>query len=608
MDKHTKRTEYIFVIITVMLFFILFNKYILNNIGIDTIGLAESRIKSISDVVNKKGDFQIRRIEKNVDRSHDNFYLSFDKNSGNWKLSNGNGGMLDSFSDKDENLEVFNGMVTTNDYLVKNEGGKVAIESLRGKTFEISLEEGTEKYYSVGNKVLTDISFDGSDSKIYEQEDFIPMLGYHHIIKDSEEIKYPTLEIKEKDFSRQIEYLTNTYGCRWFIFEDIMQNYVLPGKKTPKMACVLNFDDGNLDNYTIAYPILKKYNAVASFYIIPGDVGKTGRMSWKQLEELYTNGNEIGSHTTGGGSLMTFAGNHDELVRQIYDSKAALMAHGFGDVKTFAYPLGEWNDEIVQIVKDAGYIAARDTSKDNGWRDRRAQSASMDEEFTWHMYYHKPEMDTPEALVELMAYNTWWQFEEGYKMKSDPDDDTIIRSSINPTSSSYAIVSLPDHGDSLSNKFTVSRGAKYVIEILASAGRNIKGVTDIQENNLGVIIDSTIYPFNEIVLKKDSCFILNEWNYCSYLVRADLSEGPHTISIEAAVDNIKLDKFRVYRELPANDTYRIGITEVVDGDVGEQTGMKAEKNKTDNFIFQLFIGGLFLFVLLLMKKKRRANE
>ena len=175
--------------------------------------------------------------------------------------------------------------------------------------------------------------------------------------------------------------MTNTLGCRWLTLGELMENYVLKSEKIPKQACAINFDDGHKDGYTIIFPILKKYGVVATFYIITDSLGKQAYMTWEQVDELYRAGHEIGSHTLFGDSIVNTKWfedkfgrvfDHKELVTQIKDSKEKLEKRGY-EVKTFAYPLGEWNRDVVQVVKESGYIAARDTTRDYLISDRRTR-------------------------------------------------------------------------------------------------------------------------------------------------------------------------------------------------------------------------------------------
>src|SRR3989344_3024981 len=97
--------------------------------------------------------------------------------------------------------------------------------------------------------------------------------------------------------------MTNILGCRWFTFGELMESYILKNKKIPKRACAINFDDGRSDGYTTIFPILKKYGIHATFYVITDFLGKQEYMSWEQVDRLYREGHEIGSHTLFGVGL-----------------------------------------------------------------------------------------------------------------------------------------------------------------------------------------------------------------------------------------------------------------------------------------------------------------
>jgi peptidoglycan/xylan/chitin deacetylase (PgdA/CDA1 family) len=490
------------------------------------------------DYPDSLSDFEIQKFENNNIIKENNCKLLFDKKQIIWDI-NCEGDKLSQITITEKNGNLF---FTSNNHH-------------QNYTLDIS---GFEKYYSVDSKTVTDIPYLGDDKfRLYEQEDYVPILGYHHVLSDTEIINNPTSEIHLSEFKEQIEYFTNVMGCRWLTFSDLMENYVLKEKKAPRNSCVINFDDGRTNNYYNALPVLDKYGVVATFYIIPGRLEGSRYMSWAQVDELYKKGHEIGSHTVNSGGLISAGWNHDELKYQIEESKKLLVDHGYKGIKTFAYPLGEWNDDIVRVVKNSGYIAARDTSKDNSWMDKRFQTASMDDESIWHAPYYKPENNSLEELGNILNYNTWWQFEEGFEINKDIDNDIVIRSSINPTDSSYAIVSLSDKEDKITNKFVVSKKASYTIEVFGSTG-NIDGDNKYSNlDNIRVYIDGNLHQIEKGGL--NDCVLLGDWYYCNYYLYTSLNEGAHTISIEALSHNIKLDKFRVFRTVKAQTAYDIVI-------------------------------------------------
>ena len=127
-----------------------------------------------------------------------------------------------------------------------------------------------------------------------------------------------------------------------------------PGKPQDTLVS-LTFDDGNADNYAVA-SVLKQYGFHATFYIPSGLVGSQGFMRWDQLLTLQNDGNEIGGHTL---DHIKLAGlDAGTLRHEICDDRTNLMEHGFNPV-SFAYPFGNYDGQVRQIVKDCGYSDAR---------------------------------------------------------------------------------------------------------------------------------------------------------------------------------------------------------------------------------------------------------
>ena len=117
----------------------------------------------------------------------------------------------------------------------------------------------------------------------------------------------------------------------------------------------LTFDDGNADNFTIE-PVLKEYGLHATFYIPSGLTGTPGFMTWDQLQVLQADGNEIGGHTLGHVKLQGL--DTPSLKHQICDDRTNLINHGFNPI-SFAYPFGNFDEHVQQMVQYCGYLSAR---------------------------------------------------------------------------------------------------------------------------------------------------------------------------------------------------------------------------------------------------------
>jgi peptidoglycan/xylan/chitin deacetylase (PgdA/CDA1 family) len=117
----------------------------------------------------------------------------------------------------------------------------------------------------------------------------------------------------------------------------------------------IGFDDGVADQYG-ALPILNAHGMHATFYINSGAVGDSLHMTWAQLTDLYTAGNEIGGHGLTHANLKNLKAAG--LKTEINTDRLNLYNHGFLPV-SFAYPFGNYNATVEQALKTYGYLSGR---------------------------------------------------------------------------------------------------------------------------------------------------------------------------------------------------------------------------------------------------------
>lgn len=133
---------------------------------------------------------------------------------------------------------------------------------------------------------------------------------------------------------------------------------------------VITFDDGYLDNYEVAAPILKQLNLPATFFIAT-DFIESNRvtwwdkeddivskwMSWDQVRELKKMGFDIAAHTKNHIDLGVIIG--EEAVEEIKGSKDRLEQELSETINLFCYPYGrkeQMTEENRQIVRELGFI------------------------------------------------------------------------------------------------------------------------------------------------------------------------------------------------------------------------------------------------------------
>jgi peptidoglycan/xylan/chitin deacetylase (PgdA/CDA1 family) len=93
---------------------------------------------------------------------------------------------------------------------------------------------------------------------------------------------------------------------------------------------------------------------------IPTNLGKELMLSWDEIREMNENGIEFGVHTVHHPELTNISLR--EAKWEIEESKREIEEKLGKPVIAFAYPSGVYNKEIVQLVKDAGFLCAVTTT------------------------------------------------------------------------------------------------------------------------------------------------------------------------------------------------------------------------------------------------------
>ena len=178
----------------------------------------------------------------------------------------------------------------------------------------------------------------------------ITVLMYHAISKAKESNKY-TLE--EKDFQSHIEFLyTNNYKC--ILVDEYYQSLLNPLLKISEKSVVITFDDGHESNYTIALPLLKKYNFKATFFITTDWIGKLGYMKPEHLRVLKAEGMSVQSHAKT--HLFLDEMSFNEIQMELAESKKNLENILREKVSFLSFPGGRYNSNVIKCAKELGYL------------------------------------------------------------------------------------------------------------------------------------------------------------------------------------------------------------------------------------------------------------
>lgn len=173
------------------------------------------------------------------------------------------------------------------------------------------------------------------------------LILYYHGIDERVGNRY-YLKIPPDTFKEQMRLLKDNYRVI------SLSEFIKKVKKGSNIenCVVITFDDGFKDNYTVAYPLLYKYDLPATFFITTDFVGRKGYMSWEDLKELRDSEFEIGSHTVTHPRLSELPMSRVEeelkvsrnVLEDRLENKITLFAAPYGDSKSV-------NDEVINAIK-----------------------------------------------------------------------------------------------------------------------------------------------------------------------------------------------------------------------------------------------------------------
>lgn len=194
----------------------------------------------------------------------------------------------------------------------------------------------------------------------FKFKNYVPILMYHRIadVPGDRNALPPEKFRKQMDFLAQNGFTTVTM--------EAVYDYYAAGKPLPQKPVLLTFDDGYEDNYSIALPILTKYQMNAVVFPIADWIGRenkwenfskapTRTMTWEELQKWQAAGLSIASHTVTHPFLSTYA--EDELKAELSKSKETLEYHLRRPIDFLCYPYGNFDQKTIAAMKSSGYKA-----------------------------------------------------------------------------------------------------------------------------------------------------------------------------------------------------------------------------------------------------------
>jgi peptidoglycan/xylan/chitin deacetylase (PgdA/CDA1 family) len=157
-------------------------------------------------------------------------------------------------------------------------------------------------------------------------------------------------------FRKQMAYLKEQ--CEVVPLRDFRDHASSNGSRA---LVAITFDDGTVDHYIQALPVLEDLGLKATFFVVTGCIGdvfrgtyyETQAMNERQIRELVSLRHEIGAHTVHHVRLRGLG--CPRVLAEMQDSKRQLENLTERPVVSFAYPFGSVDQEALGCAHEAGF-------------------------------------------------------------------------------------------------------------------------------------------------------------------------------------------------------------------------------------------------------------
>lgn len=242
----------------------------------------------------------------------------------------------------------------------------------------------------------------------------IPIFNYHHVCKHR-----GLVTVLPETFDDQMLYLAdNGYHS---VTPDELADFISNGAPLPEKSVMLTFDDGYLDNYVYAYPILKKYGLRATLFCITDWIGDGARrnrqeaasqcqdhvdcaltiragkkddvmLRWSEIEDMMKDNvfyvhSHTHTHARWDKAGLPPIAQVSALDQDLLKSKEVLNSRLGIDSKHLCWPQGFFNEDYVHAATEAGfeylYTADRHIVETGGNPLKIGRIGTNDQAGTW---------------------------------------------------------------------------------------------------------------------------------------------------------------------------------------------------------------------------------
>ena len=197
------------------------------------------------------------------------------------------------------------------------------------------------------------------------------ILMYNMVTNHKPKARFNKLRVEPDEFAKQLKWLVED-GWTFVFMSELARPF---GQK----EVAITFDDGYRDNLLIADPLLKKYGAKATLYLVvdrhdrdwsvtkkqhhnDGELMQEPKLLDADVETMLESGRwELGGHTLTHANLAKL--EDGEKAAEIANSKRQLEHAFHVSIDSFAYPFGIFGGEDLRVVRNSGYSSAVTTEE-----------------------------------------------------------------------------------------------------------------------------------------------------------------------------------------------------------------------------------------------------
>ncbi len=190
------------------------------------------------------------------------------------------------------------------------------------------------------------------------------VLQYHHISSTTPR----STSVTADEFRQHMEYLRDNHFTV-LPLPDILKA-LKQGLPLPDKTAAISFDDAYISVYKTAFPLLREFGWPFTVFVPSGLIGSNPKLyaSWEQLREMAAAGATLANHSVSHPYFLAHnPGETDtawlqRIEHEIVDSEQKILQETGQSHKIHAYPFGEYNPEIKQLLAKLGYIGMAQNS------------------------------------------------------------------------------------------------------------------------------------------------------------------------------------------------------------------------------------------------------